>query len=466
VAALARSRRIVASLSSPRVLVGAAAFVTVAIRIVDIAGPSFTGDEAANLALSQGGVWNHLEALHAVPYPPLWYGLLGMWTLAFGGNDLAARLFSVVAAVLFIPVIAEVTRRMFGGREAVVAAFLGALWPLLVQEQREIRAYTWLALATALALLGLLHAAERRRPRDWALAGLGLAALASIHHFGFLAAVALGVGALAIWPGTGPLIAASVTVVAYLPTAYFDSNMDRSIIPFGASELSLGEYIVVLSQVIVGRLHLDRALVVMGAFAFVPALAVGVWRAGRWRWLYASIVVTNVLVPIALTRTVINWLLGPDHFAPLVPFAILAVARFATAPWPVLVRPYTAFLAAILVAAIPQVVLVEPYRGTDWRAVVATIEARTTNELAVYVAPYFHEAPLAHYYRGALPIAAIPGDDPRAAPETPPPTLATLVAAGSPSWLVLDEPEVERLPASGWREIARFPELRLFRIGP
>ena len=446
--------------------------VTLATRLADLGGPSFTGDEAANLALAQGGVWQHLEELHSVPYPPLWYGLLGIWSSLFGNADVAVRLLSVVAGIAFVPVIAELARRMYGDREAVCAAFLAALWPLLAQEQREVRAYAWIALGTAVVLLAVLHAGERDRPRDWAVAGLALAALASIHHFGFLAAAGIVFASLAIWRRAGPLIAASVMAVAYVPTAYFDSFMNRAIIPFGTRELSLGEYLIVFDGVLVGRLHIDRSLIAMAGAAFLPALAIGIARSGRWRWYWVTAAVASIAVPIALTRISVDWLLGPDHFAPLVPLAILAVARFATSSPSLVVRPYSALLAAILVAALPQALFVEPYFGTDWRVLVADVEARTTTERAVYIAPGFHLAPLAHYYRGSLPLAEVPqvaGDPSRANPgDTTAADLAALVAGGVPEWLILDDSFRDRLPAAGWREVLHRSEggIGLYRLWP
>jgi hypothetical protein len=444
----------VSILRSPRGIVAAATIATLLTRLVDLTGASFTGDEASNVSVISGGVEQYLRAAAVDHHPPLWYAFLGAWTATVGAGDLAARASSVVAGVLFVPVIAAVAWRMFAPAEAAWAAVFASAWPLLAQEQREVRMYAWLSLAVAVALLALLRASDRRRARDWALAGVALAALAAIHHFGLLAAFALAVGSLIVWRGTGPLMAASVAALAYLPVALILAQTSTASLPFGRSELSVGEYVIVLDGVLLGRLHVDRALVVMGSFAFLPALIVGAARAARWWPFLVAILATNVVVPVALTRTFVDWLLGPDLLTPLVPFAIVLVARFATAPRPLVVRPYATALLAIAIVALVQAVRVEPYYATDWRAVAASVESATTTEQFIYVAPDYHVAPLRRYYRGPLRIDGAPSD------------LDGVVADGRAGWLVLDDPVADRLPARGWREMARFPGLATYRVGP
>lgn len=461
-----------ARITSARFVIAGATLVTVLTRLIDLTGASFTGDEASNVSVVSGGIQQYLRAAALDHHPPLWYAFLGAWTALLGPGDLAARSSSVLAGGLFVPVIAAVAWRMFGPVEAAWAAAVATAWPLLAQEQREVRMYAWLALAVAVALFTLLRAGERRRPRDWAIAGLALAGLAAVHHFGALAAFALAVAALFVWRGSGPLMATSVAAVAYLPVLLVVAQTSTASLPLGHNDLSLGEYVLVLDGVLLGRLHVDRALVVMGAIAFLPALVAGGARAARWLPFLVAIVVMNAIAPIVLTRTLIDWQLGPDLLTPLVPFAILLVARFVTSPAAVLARPYAALLLGIAVVATTQVLRSEPYYGTDWRALASSVQLRTSDESAIYVAPDYHVAALRRYYRGPLPISGVPGGNGaliRGGFAGTVPTrddLGAVVAAGRPVWLILDDPVAELLPERGWREISRLPGVAAYRAGP
>jgi len=110
---------------------------------------------------------------------PLYYGLLWLWTQAFGTGAVALRSLSALAGTACIPLGAALAQRLGGATAARSAALLIALHPLHIHYSREARSYAlWTLLG--LAAIGALWRAHRRADR----ASWGLAALAWLASFG------------------------------------------------------------------------------------------------------------------------------------------------------------------------------------------------------------------------------------------------------------------------------------------
>jgi hypothetical protein len=136
---------------------------------------------------SPAGVRRVLRAVHlSDTSPPLYYIVLNGWTRVSGTSDLALRLFSIVFALLCMPLVAALARRL-GGRGAVIpsCAFF-ALAPQSVYYASEGRMYSMLLfLVLAMALLTLdLH----RRGAKAATASLWVIVSAAglVTHYFFL----------------------------------------------------------------------------------------------------------------------------------------------------------------------------------------------------------------------------------------------------------------------------------------
>ena len=85
-------------------------------------------------------------------HPPLYYGLLHLWTLAFGPNPLSLRLFSIFAAMPAIPLAYLLGRDMRDRTTGYLAALLVAVNPFAVFYAQEIRMY---GLAATLSLAAM-----------------------------------------------------------------------------------------------------------------------------------------------------------------------------------------------------------------------------------------------------------------------------------------------------------------------
>jgi hypothetical protein len=121
-------------------------------------------------------------------HPPLYFLVLGLMIRIAGESDLALRLPSAFSAILLVPLLYVVGRRLRSVRVGLLAAFLGTLSPFYLWYGQEARMYTPL---TMLALLGFYCLWRELHRPDWRwLAGCLLAIVAGIAtHYLFVLAL-------------------------------------------------------------------------------------------------------------------------------------------------------------------------------------------------------------------------------------------------------------------------------------
>ena len=113
--------------------------------------------------------WSYYFARMALPemlyltardiHPPLYYAVLSGWLAITGGAPEAARLLSVIAGTLLVPVMHRLAANVYGRHAALTAAALTAVAPLAVYYSQEVRMYglvTLLGLGSVACLHRLL----------------------------------------------------------------------------------------------------------------------------------------------------------------------------------------------------------------------------------------------------------------------------------------------------------------------
>ncbi len=85
-------------------------------------------------------------------HPPLYYGLLHIWSLAMGLSPLSLRLFSLLVSLVAIPLAYVFGRDLHDHSTGLIAAAIVAVNPLAIFYSQEIRMY---GLATSFSLLAL-----------------------------------------------------------------------------------------------------------------------------------------------------------------------------------------------------------------------------------------------------------------------------------------------------------------------
>src|SRR5205085_10443243 len=114
--------------------------------------------------VSTGPVSRVSGSLHNEPQFGFYHLLLRAWS-ALGTSEFALRSLSTVFAVLTLPALYCVGRRLFDGRIAATAVVLLAVNGYFVGWAREVRMYSLLAFASTVATLCLLRAIEQ--PDRW-----------------------------------------------------------------------------------------------------------------------------------------------------------------------------------------------------------------------------------------------------------------------------------------------------------
>ena len=191
--------------------------------------------------------------------PPLYYLLLSGW-MHLGGAlsaDRAAfwlRFFSLAWAVLTVPLLYRVTKRLLGPGIAFVAALLIVVSPMEVYYAQEGRMYTmltFLILFAADRMLAILHnpLTLRQRQKSWLLLAVIMAAAMYTHYFAAFFLAAVWVYFALVWWKTGrkmvylleALMTIFVTVFLYSPWVPYLTNRFRVDTSYWAGTLKLHE---------------------------------------------------------------------------------------------------------------------------------------------------------------------------------------------------------------------------------
>src|SRR5712692_6220077 len=116
------------------------------------------------------------------------------WIVAHvGGGLVGLRVVSAIFATATVPVVASLGARMAGRTTGLAATVLcSASWMLLFHGVYG-RMYSLFLFTSALSFLALLHAAQRRTRRAWALWAVAVLLCVAAHPYGALVLAAQGV---------------------------------------------------------------------------------------------------------------------------------------------------------------------------------------------------------------------------------------------------------------------------------
>ena len=170
------------------------------LRFPLLAAEDLWFDEVFSVVLSSQDLGELIRrALADQTNPPGFYLVLWGW-IRLGGVDTAwLRALPALAGTLTVPAIAGLARAL-GMRwtQAILAALLAAVGPLLLAMSLEVRAYALLALAATVALTLAVRVARSDDPPRRVVAALAAAnlVLVSLHYFGALVVLT---GVVATW---------------------------------------------------------------------------------------------------------------------------------------------------------------------------------------------------------------------------------------------------------------------------
>lgn len=271
-------------------------------------------DEVISMLFAQKSLAQMVQATAADTMPPLYYGMLHLWSP--GAEDLfQVRLLSTLLGAATIPVFYLLARRLAVAATALAATALLAASPFHVFYGHYARMYALLALLGILATLFFIRWLQEGRRRDLALFAASAALSLYVHNLAFL--LILGLDALFLagymrWPGDGVakakevLVAHAALAMAFLPwLGFLPGQLEKVARAFWTTPPGPAELV---RTAIVFHFHLPLPATLVGPVALVSLLLVVIIAVeARRRWLghseeRAALLALGVLVvaPIAL----------------------------------------------------------------------------------------------------------------------------------------------------------------------
>jgi uncharacterized membrane protein len=194
-----------------------------ALRFYGLGFQSLWGGELASWALSEGDTIS--EVAQSGIQPPVYFLVLHFTQWIFGDSEWALRLPSAVAGWLCIPAVYLLGKRLYSGREGIMAALFVAVFWAPVYYSQEALPYSMLILFSILTSYlwwDVMHGLRYRGElpgRESALYVVSALLCAYTHYFGLLLVVLQGVALAALaYPKLRTVALLYVPVVlAYLP---------------------------------------------------------------------------------------------------------------------------------------------------------------------------------------------------------------------------------------------------------
>jgi uncharacterized membrane protein len=121
------------------------------LRIFLLDGQSLWYDEGITMVMVPRDLITLTQNASSDIHPPMYYYFLHFWTGLVGTSEFGGRFLSVIYGVLLIPLIFQLTRRLFGKPAGISAAIFAAMAPFLVYYSQEARMYMQLTFFGALS---------------------------------------------------------------------------------------------------------------------------------------------------------------------------------------------------------------------------------------------------------------------------------------------------------------------------
>jgi hypothetical protein len=151
---------------------GLALVIAAGVVLRFVASSDLWLDEALSVNIADLPLGDLPDALRQDGHPPLYYALLHGWMAVVGDSDVAVRALSGVLAVVALPLIWLVGRRLGGPRLAWIATAFFAVLPYVLRYATETRMYS---LVMLLVLVGYLLVDDALdRPAAWRLVAIAV----------------------------------------------------------------------------------------------------------------------------------------------------------------------------------------------------------------------------------------------------------------------------------------------------
>lgn len=153
-------------------------------------------DEAQSVAIAKHSLGALPAALKHDGAPPLYYALLHVWMKVFGDSTFSVRVLSGIPAVLALPVVVRLGRRIGGDAVGIASVVLLAVSPFAIRYAVEARMYSLLLLLSLAGAHAVLSVHRHRTNAATIALAVVTAASLYTHYYAVFAVGALGAGEL------------------------------------------------------------------------------------------------------------------------------------------------------------------------------------------------------------------------------------------------------------------------------
>jgi mannosyltransferase len=375
-----------------RVAVALETALAATLGFIFLGSKSFSGDEAVTIVLARLP-WPELSHLIAKRETNGAFYFMTTHALTHGhGGEVALRSLSVVCATLSVPLLALLTRRLFGAGVGVIAGLVFALNPLQVEYAQVAREYVLAVFLVVVSTYAFVRGVQEQERWPWIV--YAPASALAVYVFLFAAivplmhALSLAAKPRAEVPWRRWAVASGAAAVLALPMVVLLARSRASSgVAWAAGNLP-GRFVVSI------RSAFPRALVDVVVVLVVGALAVLVCRAlvrnAHRPWLWPAALVTLWLVGSFVLVSAAGFILQPlfvaRYFLVFMPPIAIGVALLLVR----LRRKVAVAVAALLVVA-SGVGLARWYSsdGSDYRAASNFVASQSrSNDGVLIYAPY------------------------------------------------------------------------------
>jgi mannosyltransferase len=396
-----------------RILVGLVLLASL-VRFGTLGAKSFWGDELSTVDLVHRSLGHMLTGIgNLESTPPLYYVISWLWVQVVPGTEVGIRALPALFGVVLVPVTYWIARGLADARAATISAALVACNPFLVWYSQEARAYSLLALLSAVSLLFAVRAVKRPSTRLYASWGLASALALATHYF----AVFLVVPEAVILLRSAPMRRLIVAPVAFVVAAA------GFLVPLALQQQSMGHATWISHAPIIGRLAItpldflvgfDLTSAALPVAVIVVAVALfGFLRLAASRLfggpgprLVTTMLVATFIMPLGLALLGLDYLDPRNLIIALVPGLVLLSIGFAAPAG----RRLGAIAAVGLCLASLAVVLLtawEPkYHSEDWRAAASDLGTPRVDRVVIATPGSFARKPLEYYLPGSQTLSS------------------------------------------------------------